>query len=67
MQFIGNGAPTAATDAEFGAAHTTVGPTPTATPAVQPVLQRSHRSLPKRFGGESERMRTFIAQCELFM
>ncbi|KAK9409664.1 PEG10: Retrotransposon-derived protein PEG10 [Crotalus adamanteus] len=62
MQFIGNGAPTTATDAEFGAAHTTVGPTPIATPAVQPVLQRSRRNLPKRFGGESERMRTFIAE-----
>lgn len=41
-------------------------PTP-ATPVVQLLLHTSHVSLPERFGGKSEKMRTFIVQCELFM
>lgn len=44
-----------------------IAPAPTLAPAVLPILQRTLSSLPERFGGESEKMRTFIAQYELLM
>ncbi|KAG8131265.1 hypothetical protein E2320_017872 [Naja naja] len=38
-----------------------------ATPVAQPILYTSRVGLPEKFGGNSKKMRTFIAQCELYM
>lgn len=37
------------------------------TPVAQPISHPSPVSLPERFGGKAKKMRTFFAQCELFM